>query len=151
MTKTGLIATAFCLMCALGLSEARGQTTAGASAREVTASSGRPSSIQVRQQFFNQEQAYLQRALREVQRCLTTSSLNVVLYDPRGNINRVPQTDLVNCGRRLAQLTRQVNSLARRAQSLGQDAQAVALALERAAEEQRRQQTLRALREAGGQ
>lgn len=150
MTKIGFLSIACCLMCALAFSEARGQTAATTSAREVTQSSGRPSSIQIRQQAFEQQQATLQGQLREIQRCLKTSRLNVVLYDQRGNINRVPQTDIVNCGRRLEQITRQIQNLARRAQQLGQDAQAQALALERAAEEQRRLQNLRALSEAGG-
>jgi hypothetical protein len=158
MKRIGIFFVMCCLIYAMGSSEARAQqqttsapSTSSAAATAVTASSGGPSSIQIRQQFFDQEQAYLQRQLREVQRCLTTSSLNVILYDPTGNVNRVPQTDLVNCRRRLEQLTRQANSLARRVQHLAQDAQAQSIALQRTAEGQRTIQNLRALRSAGGQ
>lgn len=155
MKRIATVSAISCLICAMGFGQAGAQTavsaTGSAAATAASASSGRPSSIQIRQQFFNQEQAYLERQLREVQRCIKTASLNVVLFDPRGNINRVPQTDLVNCRRRLAQLTRQVNSLARRAQQLGQEAQAQALKLQREALAEQTAQNLRAINSTGGQ
>ncbi|MEW6141445.1 MAG: hypothetical protein AB1733_24750 [Thermodesulfobacteriota bacterium] len=140
----------FCFMGSFAAIPEAFAAEASASAREVTSSTGRPSSIQVRQQFFSQQQALLLGQLQEIERCLRTSQLNVVLYDPQGNINRVPQTDLVDCGRQLQRVQRQLQSLARRAEQLNQDAQALALALERAALLEQTAQRLRAARDAAG-
>lgn len=93
------------------------------SAKPVTRSSGRPSSMEIKQNALAQQQAILQGRLREVRRCITDASLPQVLRDPEGNMNRVPQTDLVDCTRKLSQLERQLKSLARQAAQLAQDAQ----------------------------
>jgi len=142
----------FLLAFALTASTAFAQTATGTSApaTEARASSGRPSTIQIRQQFLKQQQAAIQSELREVQRCIKNSRLFVVLIDQQGRINRVPQTDLVNCSRRLAQLQRQILSLARKAEDLARDAQYKAMLLEDALREEERAAKLRALQGTAG-
>lgn len=120
------------------------QSTQAAAATPATASSGRPSTIQLKQNALKQQQAALAREATEVSRCLSISSQTQVLRDPEGNINQVPEIDLVNCARRLAALRRQQARLARSAQQLAQDAQAQANFVQRELEEARRQARLRA-------
>ena len=99
------------------------QSSAGtASARQVTASSGRPSAFEIEQNIINRKIAELQRQVNEAQRCIETASMPQILTDPQGNINRVPQTDIVNCTRQLEQLERQLVSLQRQAAQLSRDA-----------------------------
>ncbi len=104
---------------------------ARASATPATPSSGRPSTIQIKQNILLQQVALLQRQLIEVRRCLYTASLPQVLRDPSGFVNRVPQTDIVNCRRQLDIITRKLTSLSRQSNQLVQDAQMQAIAMQR--------------------
>jgi len=104
---------------------------ARASATPATPSSGRPSTIQIKQNILMQQVALLQRQLIEVRRCLYTASLPQVLRDPSGFVNRVPQTDIVNCSRQLDIITRRLASLSRQSNQLVQDAQMQAITLQR--------------------
>ena len=95
---------------------AQGLTNAASSAAAKavsTPSGGRPSTIQVRQNIIAQKAAALQRELKELQRCITNASQLQTLRDPEGNINIVPQNDLINCTRRLQDLQRRQDSLNR--------------------------------------
>jgi hypothetical protein len=120
-------------------------TAASASATQVTTSSGRPSSIGIKQNILKQKQAALARELTEVARCIRTSGQSQVLRDPEGNVNIVPDIDVTNCARRLAQLLRQQSSLGRAANQLAQDAQAQANSAQRALEQARTKARLQAI------
>jgi hypothetical protein len=115
-----------------------------ATATPVTASSGRPSTLQVKQQILTLQQKQLQSALADIQRCLVQASEPTTLRDPQGNFNLVPQTDLVNCTRELRTLQRQITALARAASQLGSDAQAKAAFLQRQADDIARNARIRA-------
>jgi hypothetical protein len=119
------------LVGALAVTVSTAQQVPSSSATPATQSSGRPSTIAVKQDFLRQRQAILERDVEESLRCIESASNPQTLRDPEGNINRVPQTDLVNCTRRLAQLRRQLDSLAREAKQLAQDAQVQANAVQR--------------------
>lgn len=110
---------------------------ARASATPATASSGRPSTIQIKQNIILQQVAILQRQLIDVRRCIYTASLPQVLMDPTGMVNRVPQTDIVNCSRQLQTITRKLASLSRESSQLLQDAQMEAFTLQRLLEAQK--------------
>lgn len=100
-----------------------------ASAKAVsTPSGGRPSNIQVRQNIIAQKAAALRSELKELQRCITNATQLQTLRDPEGNINIVPQNDLVNCTRRLRDLQRRQDSLNREIAALSFNAQPVAAA-----------------------
>jgi hypothetical protein len=118
------------------------QQASSASATPVTQSSGRPSTIAIKEDFLRQRQAILERDIEEARRCIESASNPQTLRDPEGNINRVPQTDLVNCTRRLVQLQRQLDSLAREAKQLAQDAQAQATAIQRKLQQTKTRQIL---------
>jgi hypothetical protein len=130
---------------ATGVSAHAQQAGGQASATAVTASTGRPNTLQLKQNALRQQQAALSRELVEVNRCLRISSQSQVLRDPEGNLNQVPEIDLVNCARRLASLQRQQNNLARAAKQLAQDAQAQANAAQRALEATRTKARLQAI------
>ncbi|HMK34506.1 MAG TPA: hypothetical protein VK463_05535 [Desulfomonilaceae bacterium] len=98
-----------------------------AKARAVSVPSGRPSTLAIRANILAQKQAALQQQVLDAERCIAESSQPIVLRDPQGNINVVPQTDVVNCTRRLASLQRQLASLARQSDQLAKDADAFAL------------------------
>jgi TolA-binding protein len=148
MKSNAVLTLLFLLVLACTASTAFAQTETGtsASATGATVSSGRPSTIQIRQQILQQQQARLENQLREIQRCIRTSRLRVVLIDVEGRTKRVPKTDLVNCGRRLQQLLRQLSTLAGKADDLARDAQFQAILLEDALRQQQREEALRALR-----
>jgi len=93
-----------------------------AAAREASASTGRPSTFEIQQHFLLMKRAQIERDMKEAQRCLEDARQPSVLYDPQGNINRISQIDIVDCGRRLEQLQRQLASLARTAEAMGKDA-----------------------------
>lgn len=116
-----------CLALPLGAQEGQG----GATATAVSPSSGRPSTIQIRQNILNQKRRALNSQVEVAQRCITNASQPTVLRDPQGNVNIVPSTDIVNCTRTLEALLRQLASLARESERLAQDAQAQAAALQR--------------------
>jgi hypothetical protein len=119
-----------CLIFALVAPAAWAQTSS-ATATPVNTSTGRPSTLQIRQNIVARERAAIQRGITEVQRCLNDATRAQTLRDPQGNINQVPKIDIVNCGRRLAILQDRIRSLSRRSAALTQDAQAQALALRR--------------------
>ena len=126
----------------------QGLSSAGSSAAAKavsTPSGGRPSTIQVRQNILAQKAAALQRELKELQRCIRNASQLQTLRDPEGNINIVPQNDLVNCTRRLQDLQRQQDSLSREIAALGQATQPLVARAERAARQADLQRKLQAL------
>jgi len=110
-----------------------------------TPSGGRPSAIQVRQNILAQKAAALQRELKELQRCISNATQLQTLRDPEGNINIVPQNDLVNCTRRLQDLQRRQDSLNREIAAIAQAVQPVAATAERAARKADLQRKLQAL------
>ncbi len=122
----------FTLFCVVAIAWVTGFQFAGAqsqsapsqaaSAKPAIQSSGRPSSFQIKENILTQKSAILQGQLREVKRCITDASLPQTLRDPQGNINRVPQTDLVDCTRKLNQLQRQFQALARQGSQLAEEA-----------------------------
>jgi len=120
-------------------------TAASASATQLTTSTGRPSSIRIKQDILKQKQAALARELAEVVRCIRISSQSQVLRAPEGNVNIVPDIDVTNCARRLASLQRQQSSLVRAASQLAQDAQAQANTAQRALEQARIKARLQAI------
>ncbi|MDQ7783771.1 MAG: hypothetical protein RDU20_12885 [Desulfomonilaceae bacterium] len=136
-----------CLIVAIACAPvtAQAQSTGTAAATPVNTSTATPSAFTIKQQILAQQQADIQRRFAEVARCIRTASLNVVLFDPAGQINTVPQTDLVNCGRQLRVLERRLQQLSRAAKQLSGDAQAQAVALETQARLALLQQNLRAL------
>ncbi len=116
-----------------------------AAATPVVPSSGRPSSFQIKQNFFAIQLANINRNLRQVERCLADAVNPQVLRDPEGNLNRVPRIDLNTCSYRLRLLQRQLASLAREQAKEAQDAGAAASFLEATRRQAQLQQMLRAL------
>jgi hypothetical protein len=114
-------------------------------ATPVVPSIGRPSSFQIRQNFFAIQQANISRSLRQVERCLADAVNPQVLRDPEGNLNRVPRIDLNTCSYQLRLLQRQLARLAREQAKEAQDAGAAASFLEFTRRQAQLQQTLRAL------
>lgn len=111
---------------------------ASAAATPARASSGKPSTIQIRQNILSQQIALVQRQIIEVRRCIYTARLPQVLRDPSGFVNKVPEVDLVNCSRQLQQLTRRLVGLSRESSQLVQDAQMQAISIQRLLDERRR-------------
>jgi hypothetical protein len=95
-----------------------------ASATPVTTPSTAPSPFTIRQHFLSQQAATIQIDIRAAQRCVQNATQT--FFDVVGNINRVAQTDLVNCGRRLAQLQEALTKLGRTSAKLAEDAAAEA-------------------------
>lgn len=128
--RRSLLVAACCLfVSAVSVGECPGQTSGStAKATPVTASSSRPNGIQIKQNILAQKRAAINNELREVQRCLADASQPIALRDPQGNLNRVPQNYLLNCGRRLAELQRQLESLGRQAAMLSQDSEILRMA-----------------------
>lgn len=105
-----------------------------------------PSSIAIQQNILAQQRASIQQALSVAQRCIKTNSLSQVLRDPQGNVNVVPQTDLVNCTRTLNALLRQLAANQQASINLAQDAQLEGMRVQRkktSVDIQRRVQRLR--------
>lgn len=121
---------AICLLLVMIAPDVTAQTSTAA-ATPVSASSGRPSTLEIRQNILARERAAILRGITEVRRCLNDATRAQTLRDPQGNINQVPKIDIVNCGRRLSVLQERLRSLSRRSAALTQDAQAQALALRR--------------------
>lgn len=128
--KTSCIMWVFCLFLALPL-DAQQQTSRGGAATPVVPSTGRPSTIQIRQNTLNQKLRAVNSQIQIAQRCIANASRPEVLRDPQGNVNIVPSTDIVNCTRTLEALLRQLDGLNREAQQLSQDAQVAAAAFQR--------------------
>jgi len=122
-----LVLKALLLAVLLGLTAvtcASGQTVS-ASATQSGRSSGTPSTLQIKQNFLSINEASIQRQMRAALRCIANARQN--LRDLRGNINRVAQTDLINCGRKVAQLQRLLERMGRKAGRLAVEAEALAL------------------------
>jgi hypothetical protein len=118
-----------------------GQQSA-ARATPVASTSGRPSTFQIESNILEQQAARLQSQITIAQRCIAEASQPIVLRDPQGNVNIVPQTDVVNCTRRLVELQRQLVQLQRKSEQLSRDAQAAAITLQRKAMDIERQRRL---------
>lgn len=120
-----------CLLClCLALPTGAQQAQPGATATPVSPSTGRPSTIQIRENILNQKRRALNSQIQVAERCIANASRPQVLRDPQGNVNIVPSTDIVNCTRTLKALERQLAGLAREAQQLAQDAQVAAAAFQ---------------------
>ena len=127
--RFGICACVLVMMAAMpGMGQA--QSSSVASATPVNISTGTPSSFTIKQQILEQQEAAIRRELVQLNLCISTASLDVVLTDPTGQINRVPQTDIINCGRALSALQRRLQRLSRAAEQLSRDAQAQSVALE---------------------
>jgi hypothetical protein len=129
----------------LSLASIAGAQTSTAAATPVTASSGRPSSFQIQQNFFTIQLAGINRQLQQVQRCIANATNPQILRDPEGNINRVPKTDAITCAYQLKLMQRQLASLARQQAKLAQDASAQAGFLEVTQRQAQLQQLLKAI------
>ncbi len=121
----------FCMCLALPIDAQQQQTPRGVAATPVVPSTGRPSTIQIRQNILNQKRRALNSQVQVAQRCIANASRPEVLRDPEGNVNIVPSTDIVNCTRTLEALLRQLDGLTRETQQLAQDAQVEAATLQR--------------------
>lgn len=99
------VLTVFMVLGLATASPAFGQAT-GSAASSTAAGAGT-----ITQNFLSMERAALQREFRVVNRCITNAREN--LKDIQGNVNRIAQTDLVNCSRRLQQLLRDEARLAK--------------------------------------
>jgi hypothetical protein len=129
----------------LSLASVSGAQTSTAAATPVTASSGRPSSFQIQQNYFTIQLAGINRQLQQVQRCIANAVNPQILRDPEGNINRVPQVDAITCGYQLKLLQRQLASLARQQAKLAQDASAQSGFLEVTQRQAQLQQLIKAI------
>lgn len=112
------VCAAFVLMGLAATSSAFGQAV---TEPRVNASVG---TGQILQNFLTIQRSALQRELRVLNRCIVNAREN--LRDIQGNINRVAQTDLLNCSRRLQQLRRAEARLARLAERRAAEAEAAA-------------------------
>lgn len=120
------------LSCLMGVALASAQvTTPPASATPASVSSGRPSTFTVRQNILLQQQAALQAQIRVASLCIANASKPQMLRDPEGNINSVPQKDIINCTRQLRTLTRKLADVGRQLQKLAADANAAAAQLQK--------------------
>jgi hypothetical protein len=120
------------LVCLMWVSCATAQvTTAPASATPAGVSSGRPSTFTVRQNILLQQQAALEAQIRVASLCIADASKPQLLRDPEGNVNAVPQKDIINCTRQLRTLTRKLANVGRQLQKLAADAQAAAAQLQK--------------------
>ncbi|MCX5873106.1 MAG: hypothetical protein NTY51_07720 [Deltaproteobacteria bacterium] len=90
-----------------------------------------PSSIAIQQNILAQQRASIQQAITVAKTCIKNASVPQTLRDPQGNVNIVPQTDLVNCTRTLNALLRQLASNQQATINLSQDAQLEAIKLTR--------------------
>jgi hypothetical protein len=136
-----------CIICIGGLwsvSSSVAQSSTAA-ATPVSPSTGRASSIAIRQNILAMKQASILRQIKEAQLCIQNAANPTILRDPQGNINRVPSTDLTNCSRRLAQLQTQLQGLAREAKQLSVDAQFQAAQLQGKLQRQKSVLTLQQL------
>lgn len=93
-----------------------------ATATPVNKSTGKSSTISIRQNQLNNYLANLQRRLKVAQRCVQVSRLPVLLRDPQGNVNQVPKTDIVFCGRQVQVLSREIAAVSKQLADLSRDA-----------------------------
>lgn len=140
--KKLFVAAALCCLGLAAATTATAQTSATTASPFVPSSSGAPSTIQLKRQMLALQQAQIEGELRQAQLCVKNATILQTLRDPQGNINRVPQTDLVDCARRIRSLERQMVSLGRQAEALARDAEAQGLAVERRLRRVERQQRI---------
>jgi chromosome segregation ATPase len=95
-----------------------------ARATPVSRISGTPSSATIKLDFLRQQADALEIDIRVALRCIETAQMR--LRDVEGEINRVASTDIINCGRRLSELQRQLAKLERASARLGEEAAAEA-------------------------
>lgn len=125
------------IVCLLALTcDAFAQASAKvASATPVNKTTGRSSSVSIRQNELNLYKANLERQLRVAQRCVETSRLPVLLRDPQGNVNQVPKIDIVFCSRKVRVLSRELAAVNRQLADLSKDGQLAANYISRKAAE----------------
>ena len=70
-----------------------------------------------------QQQASINQAITVAKACIKNASLPQVLRDPQGNVNTVPNTDLVNCTRKLTALLNDLAANQKALNNLSQDAE----------------------------
>ena len=116
------------IVCLLALTcDAFAQASAKvASATPVNKTTGRSSSVSIRQNELNLYKANLERQLRVAQRCVETSRLPVLLRDPQGNVNQVPKIDIVFCSRKVRVLSRELAAVNKQLADLSKDGQVAA-------------------------
>lgn len=122
-----LIASLLCLAWTMSASAQSSIATASA----ASVSSGRPSTLAIRQNILLQQKDALEAQIRIATLCVADASKPSTLRDPQENINQVPKQDIINCSRQLRTLQRQLASLARQIQKLASDADAASLRLQR--------------------
>lgn len=94
-----------------------------ASATPVSKTTGRSSSVSIRQNQLNIFKANIERQLRKAQRCVQVSRLPVLLRDPQGNVNQVPKIDIVFCSRQVQVLSRELAAINKQLAELSKDTQ----------------------------
>jgi hypothetical protein len=100
----------FALFCVLSIDCAKAQQVSTAPERAGTITSA-PSRFEIQRNFLTIERSNLTRQFRQLERCIRNARQNLV--DVQGIVNRVAQTDLINCGRRLEILLRKQRKLTR--------------------------------------
>lgn len=100
---------------------AQQSTSVSTAAQRSNAAATAPSRFEIRRNFLTIDRADLTRRARQLERCIRNAREN--LTDIQGNINRVAQTDLINCSRALEMLLRKQQRLTRRASRLETEAQ----------------------------
>lgn len=96
------------------------QSSAVSTAQSASGATTAPSRFQIQRNFLIIDRADLTRRVRQLQRCVRNARENLV--DIQGNLNRVAQTDLINCGRQLEMLLRQQQRLTRRSNRIETEA-----------------------------
>jgi hypothetical protein len=110
------------------ISLAAGTAAYAQSVKQAESTSGRPSTYSIRKNFLELRKAAIERDLMIAERCISDARKN--LLDIQGNRDRVASTDLVNCGRALAQLLRTTKQLGRDGERLAFEARAQAQIVE---------------------
>jgi hypothetical protein len=146
LTKTATCVAVLGLTAVLSVPTAMAQdVTPSSSATETTQSSGRPSTIKIKQNILQKRLALLERQIDDARRCIANASNPTLARDTEGNLNRVPKTDLVNCTRELNRLLYELSSLQRTVAQLSVEAQAASAAIQRRLQQQRTKKILDAV------
>ncbi len=111
------------LVAIVAVSSTQAQQSLGR-ATPVSRVSATPSGITIKQEFLAKKVAAIQADIRVAQRCVQNATIN--LRDVEGEINRVKSTDIINCGRRLIQLQRELAKLGIASSRFAQEAAAEA-------------------------
>lgn len=109
----------YALFCVLSADCAQAQQGSTA-AQQSSIITSAPSRFEIQRNFLTIERSNLTRQVRQLERCIRIARQNLV--DIQGNINRVAQTDLINCGRRLVMLLRKQQKLVRLSERLEAEA-----------------------------